>query len=56
MAKKGQKREVVWMQCEDCKDLNYRTSVNVLGGTPKLELMKYCPRTRKRTLHKIKRK
>jgi len=24
-------------------DLNYRTTVNVLGGVPKLQLNKYCP-------------
>jgi large subunit ribosomal protein L33 len=53
---KAVKREYVWLQCTECGDLNYRTSVNVMGGTPKLELKKYCPRVRKRTLHKIKRK
>jgi len=54
--KKGQKREWVWLQCSECGELNYRTSVNVQGGAPKLELTKYCPRTRKRTVHKLKRK
>ncbi len=53
---KSAKREYVWLQCSECKDLNYRTSVNVQGGTPKLTLAKYCPRERKRTLHKVKRK
>jgi len=53
---KTSKREYVWLQCTECGDLNYRTSVNVLGGTPKLQLKKYCPRVRKRTVHKIKRK
>ena len=53
---KGVKREHVWMQCTECKDLNYRTQVNVQGGTPKLELKKYCPRERQRTVHKLKRK
>ena len=53
---KAAKREYVWLQCTGCKDLNYRTSVNVLGGVPKLELSKYCKRERKRTTHKIKRK
>jgi len=28
----------------------------VQGGVPKLELKKYCPRLRKHTVHKIKRK
>jgi large subunit ribosomal protein L33 len=53
---KAAKREWVWLQCTDCSDLNYRTSVNVSGGTPKLELRKYCKRTRNRTVHRIKRK
>ena len=53
---KTAKREYVWLQCRDCKDLNYRTTVNVMGGTPKLELKKFCPRERKHTTHKIKRK
>jgi large subunit ribosomal protein L33 len=53
---KAVKREFVWLQCSECGDLNYRTSVSVLGGTPKIELKKYCPRSRKRTTHKIKRK
>ncbi len=53
---KALKRENVWLQCKECSDLNYRTTVNVQGGTPKLELSKYCRRERKRTPHKIKRK
>ncbi len=53
---KAQKREAVWLQCTECSDLNYRTTVNVLGGFPKLQLKKYCPRTRTRTVHKLKRK
>ena len=53
---KAQKREFVWLQCSETGDLNYRTSVNVQGGVPKLQLMKYSPRLRKRTLHKLKRK
>jgi large subunit ribosomal protein L33 len=53
---KSQKREFVWLQCTETGELNYRTSVNVQGGTPKLELKKYCPRLRKRTVHKVKRK
>ena len=53
---KAAKREWVWLQCSECGDLNYRTEVNVMGGTPKFTLKKYCPRVRKRTEHKIKRK
>ncbi len=53
---KSQKREYVWMQCTECGDLNYRTEVNIVGGVPKLQLKKYCKRSRTRTLHKLKRK
>jgi len=53
---KAAKREYVWLQCKSCDDLNYRTTVNVMGGTPKIELNKYCRRERKRTVHKIRRK
>ncbi|MEW6742664.1 MAG: 50S ribosomal protein L33 [Planctomycetota bacterium] len=58
---KGKKaaREQVWLQCSETGDLNYRTSINVKGGMPeklKAGLKKYCPRLRKHTVHKIKRK
>ena len=54
--KKGLKREDVWLQCTESGDLNYRTSVNVVGGFPKFTLKKYSPRLRRRTVHKLKRK
>jgi len=53
---KAAKREWVWFQCKECNDLNYRTTVNVMGGVPKIERSKYCKRERKHTIHKIKRK
>ncbi len=60
MAKgKKQAREHVWLQCTESGDLNYRTSMNLKGGLPekmKAGLKKYCPRLRKHTLHKVKRK
>ena len=49
-------REYVWIQCTDCGRLNYRTSVKVQGGVPKLLLKKFCPNTRTHTEHKLKRK
>ncbi|MFM9994597.1 MAG: 50S ribosomal protein L33 [Phycisphaerales bacterium] len=57
--KKGAAREYVWLQCTDCGDLNYRSEANTKGGMPeglKAGLSKYCPRTRKHVLHKVKRK
>ena len=59
MAKKSVAREYVWLQCTETGDLNYRTSINIKGGIDekiKAGLKKYCPRLRKHTLHKIKRK
>jgi large subunit ribosomal protein L33 len=59
MAKRALDREFVWLQCSESGDLNYRTSVRVKGGMPervKEGLMKFSPRLRKHTLHKIKRK
>ncbi|MBL0927243.1 MAG: 50S ribosomal protein L33 [Phycisphaerales bacterium] len=57
--KKSEAREYVWLQCTETGDLNYRTSVNVKGGmAEKLKegMKKFCPRLRRHTLHKIKRK
>ena len=57
--KKSADREFVWLQCTESNDLNYRTSLRVKGGIAdkmKAGLKKYCPRLRKHTLHKIKRK
>jgi large subunit ribosomal protein L33 len=53
---KSKAREYVFLQCTECGELNYRTPVKVAGGTPKLVLKKYCPRTRKHTEHKLKKK
>ena len=53
---KALKREYVWLQCTETGDLNYRTTVNVQGGVPKITLKTYSPRLRRRTVHKIKRK
>ena len=49
-------REMAWMQCTECADLNYRTEIKVVGGVQKIEVKKYSPRLRRHTLHKIKRK
>ena len=57
--KKALAREYVWLQCTECGDLNYRTSINVKGGIDekiKEGFKKYSPRLRKHTVHKIKRK
>ena len=42
MAKEN--REMVWLQCTETGDLNYRTEIKVAGGVQKIEVKKYCPR------------
>ena len=54
MAKPKKKKEIVFLVCEESGDRNY--TLRKKPGTPKLSLKKYCPRLRKHTLHKIKRK
>jgi len=53
---KSSKREYAWLQCTECDELNYRTSINTQGEAAKLELRTYCARERKRTVHKVKKK
>jgi len=56
MAKKKSKRENVWLECKDCGQRNYRTSVSMADGKVKLSLKKYCKTERRHTVHKIRRK
>ena len=53
---KSKAREYVFLQCSECGELNYRTQVRTSGGVPKIQLKKFCPRSRTHTEHKIKRK
>ena len=56
MAKGGKKKkaESVFLVCEDCGEYNY--TLRRKPGGEKLKLSKYCPRTRKHTLHNEKKK
>lgn len=56
MAKKKSKREDVWLECSECSQRNYRTSVSAAEGAPKLEIKKFCSKQRKHTIHKVRRK
>lgn len=49
-----EKREHVMLVCQETGDINYYTSRSKL--TAKLELLKYNPRLRRRTVHKEKRR
>ncbi len=43
MAKKGDKRKLIGLICEACKQRHYYTTKNTLNTPDKVELMKYCP-------------
>jgi large subunit ribosomal protein L33 len=45
-------REIIALQCTECGDKNYTTTKNKKTSKGKLELMKYCKRVRKMTLHR----
>jgi large subunit ribosomal protein L33 len=45
-------RDIISLQCGDCKRRNYSTSKNKKKTTERLELSKFCPFCRKHTAHK----
>jgi large subunit ribosomal protein L33 len=45
-------REIITMQCGDCKNRNYSTTKNKKKVTKRVELKKFCRVCRKHTLHK----
>src|ERR1700755_2180607 len=45
-------REIVTLQCGDCKERNYSTTKNRKTTTERLEFKKFCGRCRKHTPHK----
>lgn len=55
MAKKGESRERVTLQCTICKEENYRTEKNKKNTVERLELNKFCSRCKKTTPHKEKK-
>ena len=50
MARAG--REIITLQCTECKNRNYTTTKNKKTTTEKLELKKFCRHDRKRTVHR----
>ncbi|MBA2848504.1 50S ribosomal protein L33 [Thermosulfuriphilus ammonigenes] len=52
MAKKGEARINILLQCTECKRRNYITSKNKRNTPDKLQLRKYCPFDRRHTVHK----
>jgi len=45
-------REIVTLQCSECKRRNYTTTRNKKQQTDKIEIKKYCKFDRKHTVHK----
>jgi large subunit ribosomal protein L33 len=45
-------REIITLQCGDCKERNYSTTKNRKTMTERLELKKFCRVCRKHTPHK----
>ena len=45
-------RELAILACSECKRRNYTTTRNKRTMTNRLELLKFCPAERKRTVHK----
>jgi large subunit ribosomal protein L33 len=48
-------RQYVTLECTDCGSRNYRTQMETRGNA-KLRIKKYCPRERKHTLHRERKK
>lgn len=55
MAKKGEARERVTLQCTECKNENYRTEKNKKNTTDRLEIKKFCKHCKATTTHKEKK-
>ena len=45
-------REIITLQCGDCKERNYSTTKNRKTTPDRIELKKFCNRCRKHTPHK----
>ncbi|MFL5724853.1 MAG: 50S ribosomal protein L33 [Chloroflexota bacterium] len=45
-------RPPIQLACTECKQRNYTTRKNKKNDPNRIELMKYCPRERRHTLHR----
>ncbi|MBP5446253.1 MAG: 50S ribosomal protein L33 [bacterium] len=45
-------REKIILICTECLSRNYTSTKNKLAKTERLEIMKFCPKCNKHTLHK----
>ena len=49
-------REIITLECTECKRKNYSTKKDKKKTPGRLELNKYCPWDKKHTLHKETKK
>ena len=45
-------RPVIQLACTECRERTYTTEKNKKNDPNRIELMKYCPRDRRHTLHR----
>lgn len=45
-------REIITLECTECKNRNYSTTKNVRNDRDRIELKKYCKFCQKHTKHK----
>ena len=45
-------REIITLQCGDCKNRNYTTTKNKKKNSERMETRKFCNACRKHTAHK----
>lgn len=46
----------ITLECTECGEHNYITTKNRQNNDQRLEMLKYCPRERKKTLHRETKK
>ena len=42
----------ITLACTECQDRNYTTTKNKQNHPDRMEVMKYCPRLKRHTLHR----
>ena len=45
-------REIITLQCTECKERNYTSTRNKKKQQDRLEIRKFCPRCRHHNVHK----
>jgi large subunit ribosomal protein L33 len=45
-------RDIITLQCSDCKNRNYTTTKNKKKTTTRLEIKKFCPFCRQHKVHR----